>query len=317
MYYVMDWHIEIGKYELQLLGGCEIHKSVDLLASTCIITLPAFAYNQAFEVESKIKRGDVVKVSLGYDGSLNKEFSGYLLNISTDGGSLTLTCEDELFQLRKDVADKQFVNTTIKQIADYLLAETNSKLGLEVTLTIDYDKFIISKATAYDVLKKIKEETKGNIFIKNETLHIHPPYTEEFGTVKYSFQQNIEKDDLKYIRAEDKKIEIIVSTTGKDGKRKEIRYGTSGGEKIEIDGAGMSEKGMQNRAEIEYNLRKMDGYEGSITTWLIPSIIPGDTAILNDEDYEYKDGRYYVTAVTTTFGESGANRKIQLGKKLA
>lgn len=320
MYYNMDWAVELGKYSLRLMAGCEIHKSVDILAATCTITLPGFAYNKAFEVEDKLKRGDKVVVKLGYTEAMNKpkeEFTGYLLSVSTDGGSLTLNCEDELFTLRKNVNDKQFLKTTTKQLAQYLLSETKSQLKLNVTLTIDYDKFVISKATAYDVLKKLKEETKANIFIKDGTLHIHPPYSEEFELVQYSFQQNIEKDDLQYIRAEDKKVEVIVSTTGKDGNKKEVRYGTSGGEKIEIDGSGMSEAGMRKRAELEHDLHVLDGYEGSITTWLIPSIRPGDTAKVKDADYPYKDGRYYVTAVTTTFGESGASRKVQLGKKLA
>ena len=162
MFLNMDWEIKIGSYKLGLLSGCEIHRSVDLLAATCTISLPGSAYNQALKIEDYIKRGDKVSVSLGYNGQLNQEFNGYLHTIHTDDGKLTLDCEDELFTFRKNVADNQFSKTTIKDIVTYCLSQIRSTLKLDCTLTIDYDKFVISKAQAYDVLKKLKEETKAN-----------------------------------------------------------------------------------------------------------------------------------------------------------
>lgn len=317
MFLNMDWEISVGDYYLTMLAAVEIHKSVDVLAGTCKITLPGFAYGAAFRVEDKLKRGDLVTVWLGYNGKVEKEFEGYLLSIGTDQGSLTLNCEDDLFLLRIAVHDKQFVNAQVKEIAQYLLDDAGVKLQLNCTLTIDYDKFVISKATAFDVLKKLKQETKANIFLKDGTLHIHPPYTQQFDVVRYSFQQNIEKDDLKYVRAENKTIEVVIRSTGKDGKVREVHKGTTGGDRIEINGNGMSKEAMEKRAEIELGLHLMDGYEGSITTWLIPSVQPGDSAEIKDQDYEYKDGRYFVTAVTTNFDSNGAARKVQLGRRLA
>lgn len=313
--YDMDWEIKIGKYLLGLLASVEIHKSVDLLASTCKITLPGYAYNRAFEIEDKLHRGDAVSVWLGYNGVV-KEFEGYLLTVHTDGGSLTLECEDDLFLLRKAVKDKQFVNIPMKDIIQYLLDDAGVNLELDCSLTIDYDKFVISQATAYDVLKKIKQETKASIFLNTGTLHVHPPYSQHFDAVDYSFQKNIEKDDLKYVRSENKKVQIIVRSTGKDGKVKEVKVGTTGGDRVEIDGSGMSEKAMKERADIELGLHLLDGYEGSITGWLIPKIQPGDSANVEDEDYEYKNGRYFVNSVTTNFDENGGVRKIELGKRL-
>ena len=46
--------------------------------------------------------------------------------------------------------------------------------------------------------------------------------------------------------------------------------------------------------------RSFDGYEGSITTWLFPVVMPGDSAQLHDKDYDYKDGKYFVKAVTNS-----------------
>lgn len=316
MYFNMDWQINIGKYQLTLLAGCTIHKSVELLSDTCTIELPAASENQALRVEEQLKRGDSVSVQLGYNGQLNTEFEGFLLNVSTDDGTLRINCEDKLFLFRKQVKDKEFKNSSVKTIAEYLIEETGIEIGLNCSLTLSYDKFVISKATAYDVLKKLQDETKGNIYIANDALQIHPPYSEKTGEVKYSFQQNIEECSLKYVRKEDKRIEIVVGNTSKDGKKNEVRFGTTGGEQINIIGNGFDKASMEDLAKQEYKNRWFDGYEGDITTWLIPEVLPAFTAEITDEDYEYKDGKYYVSAVTTTFDENGAKRKVQIGKKL-
>lgn len=317
MYFNMDWQINIGKYQLALLAGCTIHKSVELLADTCVIELPAASENQALRIEEQLKRGDKVTVQLGYDGQLNKEFEGYLLNIATDDGTLIINCEDKLFLFRKQVKDKEFKNSSVKAIAQYLIDEIGIDIDLNCSLPLSYEKFVISKATAYDVLKKLQDETKGNIYIVNDALQIHHPYSEKTGDVKYSFQENIEECNLKYVRKEDKRIEIVINKTSKDGKKKEFRYGTSGGQIVPLDGNGLDDESCLEKAKNEYANRWFDGYEGDITTWLIPNVEPAFTATLPDEDYEYKDGKYYVSAVTTTFNESGAERKVQLGIKLA
>lgn len=322
MHYNLDWDIRIGRYKLGMLDEVEIHKSVDLLADTCTIKLPGSIYNKALKIEDadgkdKIKRGDVVVVGLGYDGQLREEFRGFLLTISTDDGSVLIQCENDLFLLRKSVRDKEFKKQTVKQIAQYLVEETGVDLKVNCSLTIDYDKFVIHNATAYDVLKKLQEETKGNIYIKGSELHIHPPYIEKHGYVSYSFQQNIEQSDLKYKRAEDKRVEVIVENVGPDGKVKRVTSGNTGGDKITISGAGLSDAAMKLLADNEYTRNLYDGYEGSVTTWLIPFADKGFSAKIRDEDYEYKDGLYYVTAVTTTLsGSGGGVRKVQLGKKL-
>lgn len=306
----------IGTWRLMLIDSVEIHKSVDLLADTCEIVLPASVYNYALKVEDKIAPGDRVVVQLGYD-DLKKEFEGYLQRIDTDDGSLILNCEDDLYLLRKSVKDKEFKKTSIKEIIQYVIDQTGAGLQLNCTLTINYDKFVITRAEGYDVLKKLQDETKGNIYIKDGVLNVHPLYTEEHGYVSYSFQQNIESADLKYRRKKDRKVEVIVTTTDAKGKKVEVRYGDMGGEKKTIDAPGMNKESMQQKAKDEHRLRSYDGYEGSITGWLIPFVEPGYSCQLKDEDYSYKDGSYYVTGVTTSIdGSKGGQRKVQLGVRL-
>lgn len=336
MYLQLSWYISIGQYSLGMLDGVEIHKSVELLSNTCSIKLPAQVYNKPIAQESateigddikgKLKRGDKVKVWLGYDiesfAGIKPEFEGYLLNINTDDGSIILNCEDDLFLMRKAVKDKQFKNTGVQQVAEYVVSELGLNMKVNCSLTIRYDKFIISKATGYDVLKKLKEETKGNIYIRmneaNEAvLNIHPPFIERHGYVDYSFQQNIESSDLKYRTKEDRRLLVIIERLGKDGKTIRETYGNTGGDQETIKGDGMSQESMLQAAKNRFDQRCYEGYEGSIITWLIPYAEPGYSANIEDEDYPYKNGTYYISAVTTSMdGNGGGVRKVQMGIKL-
>jgi hypothetical protein len=320
-----------------MLDAVEIHKSVDLLADTCKIKLPATVNNKPVpqakanelgdDIKGQLKRGDKVKVWLGYDvddfSDKKPEFEGFLLNITTDDGSIEINCEDDLFLFRKAVKDKQFKSTGIKTIAEYLVTELQLNMKVNCSLTIEYDKFVIAKATGYDVLKKLQDETKGNIYIKtNEqgeaVLNIHPPFIEKHGYVDYSYQHNIEDGDLKYRTKEDRKVQVIIERTGRDGKTIKETFGTTGGEQETIKGDGMSKEAMLQTAQNRYNQRCYEGFEGSITTWLDPYVEPGYSASIEDEDYPFKNGSYYVTAVTTSMdGSGGGVRKVQLGIKLS
>lgn len=313
----IGYYIQIGSYKLGLLESVEIHKSVDLLTQTAVIVLPGIVYNQSLDHEKYIKVSDKVLVKLGYDGELINEFEGYVQRIDTDNDSLTINCEDNMYLTRKPVKDKQFVNTSVKAIAEYCLSEIGFK-ALECSYDITFQKFVIKSANAFDVFKKLKEDTKAQIYMVGDTLHIHPPYIEKGGDVVYNFSINIEESDLKYRKQDDRKFEVEVEGVGMDGKRKKVTVGVTGGEKRTIKVANvMSDAELKKRGEAELQYLSYDGYEGSITGWLIPYVEPTWSAKIIDKDYEEKTGTYYVNAVTTSLSKEGDIRKVELGRKLA
>lgn len=312
----MVYDIQIGNYKLGLLESVEIHKSVDLLADTAVVVVPGVVYNQSLDIEEKVKVGDPVVIRLGYDDNLVTEFEGYLQRIDTDDNSIIFNLEDGIYLTRKPVKDKQFSKTTVKEIVEYCLSEIGMK-ELDCTYNITYEKFVIKNANAYDVLKKLQDDTKANIYMKGNQLNIHPAYVEKGGDVYFDFAVNVEKSDLKYRSKDDRKFEIVVEGIGLDGKKKTVTVGTTGGEKRTVkvfnvmDDAALKQRGMEEMKYLVY-----DGYEGSITGWLIPYVEPTYSAHVYDKEYEYKTGSYYVVSVTTTFDESGGVRKVELGRKL-
>lgn len=320
--FTMDWNIVFDnagkKFKLGILAECEIECSVDNLADTATIVLPDAVMNQVLNIENKIGRGTQVMIQLGYDGDLKTEFEGYIQDITTNDSTLKILCEDALFRFRVSVPDVELKPSSLKNIAQYLIDKIDPSFMLSCDFDISYEKFVIHQATGYDVLKKLQEETKANIYFDtiNKVLHVHAPYVEIGGVVKYSMQRNIEKSSLEYKRAIDKKVEVTVESTDSKGKVKSITTGTTGGDKITLKVGPMSEADMQKVASAALRKNSFDGYSGSFDGWLIPFVKPTYSAIIQDADYPYKDGRYYVIGVKTNFSESGGVRTITPGIKL-
>lgn len=318
--YSMDFKIRIGNYLLTSLESVSVKASVENLADTATITLPGTAYNKALEIESKISEGDPVIIQFGYDANLQQlpeEFTGYVESISTDDGSIKISCEDELYKFRKDLADASFQNIKVRDLLLYVLKELGGDNTLSCDYEFKYDSFTIYQATGFDVLKKVQEDTKANIYLKGKTLHIHPQYSEIGKKIIYDFGVNVEKSDLKYKDA--KKCNVLVTIEGTDAKGKVVKEtkGTPGGDKITIKIPGVSDiNTLGNRGEEEMKLRAYSGYEGSLTGWLIPKPEPTDIAVIRDSDYEYKEGEYYIVSVESTFSSSGGERKVTIGKKV-
>lgn len=314
----MDWKVKFDNYTLGLIAEIEIESSVNNLVDIATIILPEAVMNKVVDFQSKIKRGSFVSIELGYDGDLKTEFEGYVREITTNDSSLKIVCEDALFLFRKNVKDVELKDTDIKKIAQLLIDQIDPSFTLNCDYIIPYEKFIIHQDTGYDVLKKLQEETRANIYFdtKNKTLHIHGQYLEKLGEVKYSMQHNVEKSSLEYITAIDKKVEVTIEGVDLKGKVTSYTTGTTGGEKITRKVGTIPQSGIKIMAETEYNNQMSDGYTGSFDAWLVPFVQPTYTAIIQDQDYPYKTGRYYVVSVKTNFSESGGVRTITPGIKL-
>lgn len=316
--YTMQYDIEVGDYRLGMLDEVTIHSSVELLSDTATIKLPAAEYNLALEVESKIKRGDRVVIRLGYaETGIVEEFVGYLLRVSTDGGSITLHCEDDLHLYRKPLANKVHKRITLGKLLDLVCKEVGLAHKIDCSYSWTYDKFVIHAATAYDVLKKVQEECGADIYLKAGTLHIHPPGRHIGLERYYDLALNVESESLTYRTARDKKIQVVVKALLPDGKVREVEVGVAGGDKVEVKCPTSDEQSMRLRGQAELKRRTYDGYEGSITTWLIPECKAGDSATLRDSDYPHKDGTYFVASVKTTMSDAGGKREVQLGYRLS
>ena len=314
----MSWNIRIGGFRLKMVEKVSIKRSVELLSDTATITLPGTVFNKAINIEDKIKVGDDVEIKLGYNDNLKEEFKGYLKAIKTDGGSLTLELEDDIYLFRKSVKDEEMKNASVKNILANICSQVG---GFSVSCDYDftYDKFVINNATGYDVLKKIQDEASPNIYLKDKVLHVHPQYAEIFGEARFDFSRNIERDgtDLKYKSEDERKLLVVVEGTDETGATVSVEKGTTGGDKMTLKLPGVSSRSsLEQKAQSVLEQKVYTGYEGSFQSWLVPYVDAGYKVAITDPDYEIKNGTYYVISVETTFSKDGGVRKITLGKRL-
>ncbi len=323
MHYDVDWDIRFdcanGKhYQLGLMSECNIVKSIENLCDVATISLPETVMNEPLLIDNKITRGDVVTIRLGYDNDLRQEFKGYIKDITINSGQIQIQCEDALFLFRKGVKDKFFQSASIKDIAQYLISEVDASYRLDCDYDLTYEKFTIHQASAYDVLKKL-QDSKAHIFfdVANKTLHIHQPYVYRSGKVAYSMQVNIEQSNLEYDNVLDKKVEVTVESTDRQGNVRKYTTGTTGGDKINIKAGTLSEESIKQLAENTLKEATEPKYKGSFDTWLIPYVGPGYSAQIQDEDYPDKKAWYYVKSVTTNISGSGCKRTVVPSIKLS
>lgn len=314
----MSWNIRIGGFRLRMVEKVSIKRSVELLSDTATITLPGTVFNKAINIEDKIKVGDAVEIELGYNDDLKPEFKGYLKAIKTDGGSLTLELEDDIYLFRKSVKDEEMKDASVKNILANICSQVG---GFSVSCDYDftYDKFVINNATGYDVLKKIQDEASPNIYLKDKVLHVHPQYAEIFGEARFDFSRNIERDgtDLKYKSEDERKLLVVVEGTDETGATVSVEKGTTGGDKMTLKLPGVSSRSsLEQKAQSVLEQKVYTGYEGSFQSWLVPYVDAGYKVSITDPDYEIKNGTYYVISVETTFSKDGGVRKITLGKRL-
>ncbi len=315
----IGWEIKLGNYKLGLLESVSIERSVEMLSDTAKIQLPGQAYGKALEVENRLKKGDPVIIKLGY-GAVKTEFEGYINSIYIDKAGITINCEDAIYLSRKPMDNAQLKNVSVLDLLNLVAKVMGNGIEASTTYSRKWDKFIMDNTNGYEVLKKIQEECRLYVYVADGGKLVAEPIDTYNSNKKvvYDFAKNIEIEDLKYRRADDKEYEVVVEGIDKNGKRETVVIGKQGGEKRKIIISAWKDKSdLKKRGEEEMKFLAYDGYEGSITTWLCPYVRPGYAAEIKDDDYEYKTGSYFITAVTTELSASGGVRKVKLGRKLS
>lgn len=328
MYNLTHEVIVNGKKEIKNILNISVTKDVDALSDTAVVTLPGMHKNAWLEVEKNLNEGDKIAVFFGYDQFLNKrELSGYIRSIANEENKIVLSCEDLLYLFRKEIANKVLTNTTAVEVAEYVVDEI-ATLSQEYIIVvagrgvedIKFTRFTIQNATGYDVLKKLKEQSKIDIYSRWPNVYLTLRYIQdeevEKAVTHYDFSKNIERHGLKYVKEKDRKIQVNMVNIMRNNERMEVKVGTPGGDIIKLNRYNIADlKSLQIIAEEELKKWKYTGYAGNFSTWLLPYCTYGYFANIKDKEYPEREGRYYVEKVVSTFSTQGGRRKIYLGRK--
>ena len=308
--------ITIAGKRLDGVNGVEIESSIHKLMATATIKVPVTAVlrhkgaKTYIETATAINPGDPVIIKLGYNGSLQTEFVGYVKqkNLRTP---LEIVCEDEFYTTRSSS-----VTISGKKTLREILSICGLNVGYCVGLTVE--NFAVDNKPVSWVLGKLKSDYGLAVFFDMDgRLYASEPYKTIAEPVNYRFRYNVIKDDdLTYQRADDVKLKIKAICIYRDGTKIEATIGGSGTEKTLYfyDVEDQSELAVLAQAELQRY--SYDGYSGKIETFLQPYARPCMVANITDPVYPERDGQYYIEGVKTTYGMSGARRVIEIGLKI-
>lgn len=321
--FILTCKIEIGKYIFHAVNEVEITKSVTELVDVAVVKMPTKfkirSNNEQKYIEEVIKAGDSVKITLGYEGKYEGvEFSGFVKKINPKI-PMEIHCEDAMWLLRRKNISKSWKKTTLKEVLQEIVSGTEIKLSKEIP-GVALESWIIKSKNGTQALQEIKETMAMSVFLEDDgTLYCGLQQSTNIGQrVKYDLNYNLVENNLEFKTADEKKIKVIYSWTDKKtNKKKTYTAGDEGGEERKYNlTAVYDEKVLQSMADKVLKEAKYDGFEGDVTSFLIPYATRGMAAELIDKEHKNREGNYFIKQVVTTYGTSGARRKVTIGNRL-
>jgi hypothetical protein len=305
----MNCKILIGNYEFVHCSSFECNSSWKTLADTAKILLP----NVKSILSKELKRGMPVEIWAGYDGNLTQEFKGYVSKI-TASSPVEIECEDEMWKLKQEEVSKSWRSVDLSAMLRDILpgAKINSP-------NVNLSPFRVDKLTKAKVLEKIKDEFGLIAYFRGKTLHVGFPYFETgLGSVGYHFQKNIPSggvDNLSFSFKDDVKVKVKAISVMPDNKKITVDVGDKDGEVHTLHFYNKSKSEIEKLAQKNIEKFKYDGYKGSFISFGEPFASHSMIAVVWDDKYPERAGRYFIDSVNVSYGPNGYRREIELGKK--
>lgn len=315
--------VEESSYAFNAVHEIEITKSVDELSDTAVIKLPTqfkIKQNGAQKfTEKALQVGDKVTITLGYEGKIsNVEFVGYIKKISPKT-PLEIHCEDAMWMLRrKNISESWKEKVKLEVVLNKIVEGTSIVLN-EPVMDFELEKWIINENGA-QALEKLKKDFGFTSFITDEgKLHCGLKELTNIGQVAtYDLNYNLVENNLEYKAKEDRKIMVKYTYINpKTNERTVVEDGDKDGEQRTYTTSTVSnEAQLKELVKVELEKLRFDGYNGDVTSFLIPYATRGMKAVLVDKEHTDREGSYFINKVVTSFGMSGARRKISIRNKL-
>ncbi len=328
-------HITIQGKTFTAVQEVSIKTTIHSVVQTASIKIPLRARlrsqenpqeSEIVESNTQFARGDYVIIRLGYDGRLEEEFRGFVTEVGFSN-PCEIKCEGYSFKLRHKNFSGSWKSISSKELVQQAIAGTDITLHPDSNDITLKNMSIAEGSTAWDLVKFMQEKYfLACYFVGHTQLYVGISYGVEGKRIKYGMgldpsaqkETNVIKDDsLEYHRAEDEKIKVTVRYKDKAGVvHKETAGDSEGREIVEtIDSEDSSTMKMAAEQKLlDYN---RDGYRGHMLTFLRPFAQVTDVAELTDYRYPERSGNYAIEALEVSYGNSGARRKIDIGKRLS
>lgn len=320
--FVLAGEFEIGDFKYNAINEIEIDHNVDEISDTAIIKMPSkFFVKQDGSLkytEEVIKKGDLVKITLAYKGKFEKqEFTGFVDRVKVSI-PMEIHCVDATWLLKRKECSFSKSPTTLKEVMQHIVSGTPVKLAKNIP-DVKLEKFMLKNVNGMQALQGIKDEMAMSIYMNDAgELYCGLQQLNNINeVVQYDLNYNLVENNLEFRSATDRNIKVVYEGTTKDNKRIKAQFGDDGGEKIEVKTKTITDLATLERlAKAHLERAKYDGYDGDLTSFLIPYATRGMAAEIIDKKHPNRQGKYFIKRVVTTFGPNGARRKVSLSNKL-
>lgn len=307
--------IEIGAYKLAGVVSVEIESSWEMLTDSCKITLPSsIRHDEKFinlAESGLIKKGDLVSVALGYDGSNDLVFEGFVHEVQA-GSPLTVVCQDYMWLLKQDPQNRSYKTLELEQLLNDILPQEVIFQAVGRSL----GQFRLTKATPAMVLQELKKAYYLHSWFRGNKLYSGLSYWAETSKEHlFRFGENIieEGTELTFKKAEETRIKVRAISMLPDNTKLEVEVGDSEGDLRTLHFYNLDEAELKKTAEQKIEGLRYDGYQGSFLTFGQPMVQHGDIVKIEDPQYN-RAGKYLVKKVVRSFSDQGYRQNIFLDR---
>ncbi len=335
--FVLSSDITIGKFRFSGVNEVIIKRSLHSIADTAVIKIPSLAKvikNNKVDpgtivTGKQFSDGDPVTIKLGYNGSLQTEFSGFVKRRNLNM-PLEIECEGYSWLLRRNN-----VNIFEKAISvkDLLLKAVSGipgdyKINVECPVVLTLENVYIPNTSGFDVINSILKYSDGGLtcfFIRPDTLwcgFAYTPYANgddvfNIGKVDYRLGYNVIKSNvLKERYTENDPVKVTYNTRLSNGDR---IYQTSdvfedlARQHTRVLNSIKNEEALKQLANEKAYQLNYAGYEGNINAFLQPYAAPGWQTSIVDDRYPDRNGTYIIEGTEVHFGINGGRRLVEIG----
>lgn len=301
-------------WRLDFVTGVEITRDTEKLTDICKITLPK-KIKWDGENEVPVKRGDAVKVWLGYDDRNELAFAGYVKEVGFKT-PVVLECEDEMFKLKQMATIKKaYKSTTLEQLLkDQGL--TDVKVMGEQTLgayrvTADTVASLLGKLQESGIRSFFRCEDGKPVFYSGVIFERGTGASQVFATgINIINDQCLEQQKADTMRLNVKAVSILPNN-----KKIKVEVGDADGERRTITTYNKTESQLKAWAEQEIKRLKRDGLKGSLTTFGYKLVDKLDTVGIKIDGTPM--GVYQVKKNVIKYGSGGYRQEVTLGLRVA
>lgn len=315
--------ITIGDLTFHSANEIEINKTWKKYTQTAIIKIPRSMYfrkgNQSVKIEKLkdfIKKGDKVKIELGYNMILRTEFEGYVTNTPTMSIPYEIECQDEMWVLKHKFVSVNIEDATVRQILQAAAP------GYAVSCADEfYGDFSMVNTTSVKIFDELKKKAGLYTFFRGKRLVCGIPYSDKLVSTiipTYAIGKTIIETDIQFKYDEDTLIKVYGSCRDQStGYVTRFNLGEDGGTRINLHfDYKLTLDELKKAVKDKYSFnKKMGNVSGSIKTFGFPYVDHGQVVRYLDKIKEEIDEKVFIDEININVSSTiGYKKTITFGK---